>query len=97
MKSSPAVKHSVSIDGRQTTISLEEAFWTALKEIAKKRGESVQHLITSIDADRRSANLSSVIRLFVLQHYKDQFARQGEMQQYLHSSPSIGSGADIEG
>ena len=79
MKPSPITKHSIDIDGHKTSISLEDAFWTALKEIAKKRGESVQHLITSIDADRRSANLSSVTRVFVLRHYMDQSARQREM------------------
>ena len=79
MKPSPITKHSIDIDGHKTSISLEDAFWTALKEIAKKRGESVQQLITSIDADRRSANLSSVTRVFVLRHYIDQSARQREM------------------
>jgi predicted DNA-binding ribbon-helix-helix protein len=44
MRSSPVVKHSISIDGQQTSISLEEAFWTALKEIAHERGESLRHL-----------------------------------------------------
>jgi hypothetical protein len=40
------VKHSVNVDGHRTSISLEEAFWTALKEIARERGETLQHLIT---------------------------------------------------
>jgi len=65
MKSSPVVKHSVSIDGQQTSISLEKAFWTALKEIAHERGESLRHLTASINANREVGNLSSLIRLFV--------------------------------
>jgi len=91
------IKRSIIIDGHKTSVSLEDDFWNALRDIARERQETLSHLITSINANRQSINLSSVIRLFVLQHYKDQFARQGEMQQYLHSSPSIGSGADIEG
>ena len=80
MKSSPVVKHSVSIDGRQTTISLEEACWTALKEIAHERGESLRHLTASINANREVGNLSSVIRLFVLEFYKEQLARQQQQE-----------------
>ena len=73
------VKHSVVIDGRKTSISVEDAFWTALKEIAHERGENLQRLITTIDADRQSANLSSVLRVFILEFYKAQSARQREM------------------
>ena len=79
MKSSPVVKHSISIDGQQTSISLEKAFWTALKEIAHERGESLRHLIASINANRQFANLSSAIRLYVLWYYKDKSARQQAM------------------
>ena len=80
MKSSPVVKHSVSIDGQQTSISLEKAFWTALKEIAHERGESLRHLTASINANREVGNLSSVIRLFVLEFYKEQLARQQQQE-----------------
>jgi len=74
-------RRTIYIDGHKTTISLEDAFWTALKEIAQERGERLQHLITSINANRQSANLSSTLRIFVLRHYMDQFARQGEIFQ----------------
>ena len=76
MKSSPVIKHSIGIDGRRTSISLEDVFWTALKEIAKERGKTLSQLVTSINANREFANLSSALRVFVLQHYKDQFARR---------------------
>jgi predicted DNA-binding ribbon-helix-helix protein len=75
MKKSLVVKHSVKIDSHRTSISLEEGFWTALKEIAHERGETLQHLITSIDAGRQSGNLSSVLRVFILEYYRDQFVR----------------------
>jgi predicted DNA-binding ribbon-helix-helix protein len=72
---SSITKHSVVVRGRKTSISLEEAFWRALREIAAARGESLSQRIASIDADRQFANLSSAIRLFVLGYYKDRLAR----------------------
>jgi predicted DNA-binding ribbon-helix-helix protein len=59
MKPSPVVRHSITIDGQISSVSLEEAFWSALKDIAQERCESRQHLIASINAKRQSANLSS--------------------------------------
>jgi predicted DNA-binding ribbon-helix-helix protein len=58
-------KRSVLIAGHRTSLSLEEPFWTALKEIAQKRGLSLARLIAEIDANR-SGNLSSAARLYVL-------------------------------
>ncbi|MFO1148202.1 MAG: ribbon-helix-helix domain-containing protein [Alsobacter sp.] len=64
------VKRSVVLAGHATSVSVEEPFWTSLKEIARERGQSLNGLIAAIDAERRSANLSSAIRLAVLGHYK---------------------------
>jgi predicted DNA-binding ribbon-helix-helix protein len=75
MKPSSITKRSINIDGHKTSISLEDAFWTALKVIAHERHESPAHLITSIDAHRKASNLSSVLRVFVLEFYKSQIAR----------------------
>ena len=72
-------RHSIILDGRITSITLEDAFWTASKEIAHERGESLRHLIASINANRQFANLSSAIRLYVLWYYKDKSARQQAM------------------
>jgi predicted DNA-binding ribbon-helix-helix protein len=60
------VKRSVMIAGHRTSVSLEEPFWQALREIAAARGQSVQALIGTIDAGRAEQNLSSAIRVFVL-------------------------------
>ena len=60
-------KHSVVIAGHRTSISLEDAFWNALREIASARGQSLAGLIAWIDASRGAANLSSAIRVFVLE------------------------------
>jgi predicted DNA-binding ribbon-helix-helix protein len=60
------VKRSVAVAGHRTSVSLEEPFWEALREIADRRGISVQALIGRIDAERGEQNLSSAIRVFVL-------------------------------
>jgi predicted DNA-binding ribbon-helix-helix protein len=63
------VKHSVSIAGHRTSISLEAAFWDALKDIAAGRGLAVAQLIREIDLTRQT-NLSSAIRVFILARYR---------------------------
>jgi predicted DNA-binding ribbon-helix-helix protein len=73
------IKRSIVVDRHKTSVSLEDIFWNALRDIAHERGETLSHLISSIDANRQSSNLSSVIRVFVLRHYMDQSARQHEM------------------
>jgi len=60
------VKRSVAIAGHRTSVSLEEPFWEALREIADRKSMSVQALIGRIDAERGEQNLSSAIRVFVL-------------------------------
>lgn len=60
------LKRSVSIAGHRTSISLEEPFWEGLREIAERENRSVQSLIGRIDAERGEQNLSSAIRVFVL-------------------------------
>jgi predicted DNA-binding ribbon-helix-helix protein len=68
------VKRSIVIDGHWTSISLEDQFWEALGEIANERGMNPSGLVTNINADRGNANLSSAVRLFVVQHYQDQIS-----------------------
>ena len=65
------IKRSIVIAGHRTSVSVEDAFWEGLKEIAKQRHEVLAHLVASIDADRQHANLSSAIRLYVLEFYRD--------------------------
>jgi predicted DNA-binding ribbon-helix-helix protein len=67
---SPVVKRSIVIAGHKTSISLEDAFWKALKDIAIARRATLSDLVASIDAERQHGNLSSAIRLFVLDHYQ---------------------------
>jgi len=67
---SPVVKRSIVIAGHKTSVSLEDAFWNGLKDIAIARHVTLSDLVASIDSDRRHGNLSSAIRLFVLDHYQ---------------------------
>ena len=63
-------KRSIVLAGHKTSISLEDAFWLALKDIASSRRTTLRDLINSTDTDRKQGNLLSAIRLFVLNHYK---------------------------
>ena len=77
---SPVVKRSIVITGHKTSVSLEDAFWSGLKDIAASRNMTLSELVASIDADRRQGNLSSAIRLFVLDHYRAQSGGAGARQ-----------------
>ena len=71
---SPVVKRSIVIAGHKTSVSLEDAFWSGLKDIAASRTMTLSELVATIDHDRRQGNLSSAIRLFVLDHFRGQSA-----------------------
>jgi predicted DNA-binding ribbon-helix-helix protein len=66
---SPILKRSVEISGPRTSVSLEQPFWQALREIATERGITLTALLTSI-ASERAGNLSSAVRMFVLEHFR---------------------------
>jgi len=68
-------KRSLSIAGHRTSVSLEEPFWEALKEIAVSDGITVAALIAAVDDRRDGVNLSSALRLHVLAHYRERAAR----------------------
>ncbi len=65
--SARVVKRSLVIAGHRTSISIEDAFWRRLRAIATKRGLSLNGLVATVDASRGEANLSSAIRVFVLE------------------------------
>jgi predicted DNA-binding ribbon-helix-helix protein len=60
-------KRSVSIAGHRTSISLEDAFWSALQRIARRRGLTLAALVSEIDS-ARTGNLSSALRVYVLEN-----------------------------
>jgi predicted DNA-binding ribbon-helix-helix protein len=67
-------KRSIVAAGHKTSVSLEDAFWQGLKEIARGRNITLSELVAAIDSNRRHGNLSSAIRLFVLEFYRNQLA-----------------------
>jgi predicted DNA-binding ribbon-helix-helix protein len=69
-------KRSILINGRKTSVSLEDAFWQGLREVADLNNESVATLASRIDRTRALSNLSSAIRVFVLDHYRSRSAQQ---------------------
>jgi predicted DNA-binding ribbon-helix-helix protein len=73
---SPVVKRSIVIAGHKTSVSLEDAFWQCLKEIARNRELTLSDLVASIDTERHQGNLSSAIRLFVLDYYRTQLGKR---------------------
>jgi predicted DNA-binding ribbon-helix-helix protein len=66
-------KHSITINGHRTSITLEAAFWDSLKEIAAAENKSLTALIVSIDG-AQPENLSGALRVFILNHYKSRAA-----------------------
>jgi predicted DNA-binding ribbon-helix-helix protein len=92
---SPVVKRSIVIAGHKTSVSLEDAFWKGLKDIAGGREITLSDLVASIDTDRRQGNLSSAIRLFVLDHYRGRIGEDRSLREDdrdligVHASPSM--------
>ena len=68
---SAIIKRAIMIDGHKTSISLEDAFWSCLKEIAHAEGATVSELVAKIDETRKQGNLSSAVRLFVLDRVRN--------------------------
>ena len=78
---SPVVKRSIVIAAHKTSVSLEDGFWTGLKEIAVARDMTLSDLVATIDTERHYGNLSSAIRLFVLDYYRAQANDKGGEQR----------------
>jgi predicted DNA-binding ribbon-helix-helix protein len=78
---SPVVKRSIVIAAHKTSVSLEDGFWNGLKEIAVARDMTLSDLVATIDTERHYGNLSSAIRLFVLDYYRAQANDKGGEQR----------------
>lgn len=93
---SPVIKRSIMVAGHKTSVSLEDGFWAGLKEIAASRNLSLSDLVASIDTERRHDNLSSAIRLFVLEYYRGQYAEQARTNVPIddRATPSTTRDAD---
>lgn len=66
---SRVIKRSIVIGGHRTSVSLEDAFWDGLKDIARDRAAHISDIVCAIDGERQHCNLSSAIRLFVYSHF----------------------------
>ena len=93
---SKVVKRSIVIAGHKTSVSLEEPFWSALKEIARTRRATLSELVHFIDdsKDRKVSNLSSAIRLFVLDYYRQEAQVESRALQVRSTSASRGTDKD---
>jgi predicted DNA-binding ribbon-helix-helix protein len=81
------VKRSIFLAGRKTSVSLEDEFWTALREIAGDRHVTLSELFSGIDKQRQHADLSSALRLFVLEHYRGKAAEKPDAEMLGQRSP----------
>jgi predicted DNA-binding ribbon-helix-helix protein len=68
---SQIIKRSIVVAGHKTSVSLEDPFWLALREIAGTRDMTLSNLVAAIDTKRQHGNLSSAVRLFVLDFYRN--------------------------
>jgi predicted DNA-binding ribbon-helix-helix protein len=75
------VKRSVIIDGHKTSMSLEDDFWQGVKKIAAGRRVTIAGLVHEIDRQRQQGNLSSAVRLFVLEYYRSRVHAQRETSE----------------
>jgi predicted DNA-binding ribbon-helix-helix protein len=97
MTKSPVVKRSIIVGGHKTSVSLEEPFWSGMKEISAQRGMTLSEVVSEIDKNRQQGNLSSAIRLFVLDHFKSRAGSSTGGSQ-LHSGHGQGVEASaVEG
>ena len=86
------VKRSVDIDGHKTSVSLEDAFWNDLKEIAHVQRATLSKVIAEIDKGRQG-NLSSAIRVFVF----EQVRAHGDLWRYSRSRRAEEETAQMDG
>lgn len=87
---SAVVKRSINIAGQKTSVSLEDPFWRGLKEIASARDLTLRALVADIDSRRSTGNLSSAIRLFVLDHYRTLISASASSQSAPADAQRLG-------
>jgi len=85
---SPVLKRSVVIGGHKTSVSLEDEFWSGLKEIAAARNVTLSDLVATVERGRETGNLSSSLRLFVLESYRQRAAGSADGDQNGAGAPT---------
>ena len=94
MKKSLVIKRSIVVGGHKTSVSLEDDFWHALREIAALRRVTLSDLVGSIDSQRQHGNLSSSLRLFVLNHYRQRIEAEHPGARPVNGETQPGKGPD---
>ncbi len=74
------VKRSIVLRGHKTSVSLEDAFWAGIKQIAAERQQTLSALVTGIAEERSCGSVSSALRVTLLEHYQAHAGRQGEQR-----------------
>lgn len=92
---SQIIKRSIVIGGHKTSVSLEDPFWNGLRDIAERRNTTLSTMVSDIDTHRRQGNLSSAIRIFVLEDFRSQAF--GYASNDASSEAAIGVGAPGHG
>jgi predicted DNA-binding ribbon-helix-helix protein len=90
MRKSLVIKRSIVVGGHKTSVSLEDDFWDGLKEIAHRHRVSLSDLVGSIDSERQHGNLSSTVRLFVLNHYRQRIPAEAAETVHPPIRPTFG-------
>jgi predicted DNA-binding ribbon-helix-helix protein len=86
---SAVTKRSVVIGGHKTSVSLEEPFWTEVRSIAEAEQITVSNLLRRIDRERSNANLSSAIRVYVLEHVREKVRRMRREREDETYAPQL--------
>jgi predicted DNA-binding ribbon-helix-helix protein len=86
---SRVLKRSIAMTGRKTSVSLESEFWQALREIAIGRQKPLSHLVAEIGAAQTHRNLSSALRIFIVEHYRAEALRQRSNAANASSGTSV--------
>jgi predicted DNA-binding ribbon-helix-helix protein len=94
MKSSVVVKRSIVLGGHKTSVSLEDAFWTGLKNIAEAQQLTLSELVSMIDSAREQSNLSSAVRQYVLHHFRNLFVLHKLGEQMTGKAQPSPAGAE---
>jgi predicted DNA-binding ribbon-helix-helix protein len=74
---SAVIRHSIKVNGQKTSVSLEDRFWDALRKVADEQRTPVAKLVGQIAHGRRTTNLSSAIRVYLLHHFMEKFRSAG--------------------
>ena len=94
MKKSLVIKRSIVVGGHKTSVSLEDDFWDALRLIARGHRVTLSELVGSIDSQRQHGNLSSSVRLFVLNHYRQRIEAEHPGARPVNGERQPGKGPD---